>query len=387
MKRTLILLALVIMASGAFAQFKKDKKAAIKALEKQELTQAKEAIDKTMSYPEAANDAEAWLYKGKIYMALGAKDQENINSALLNDAYDAFYKVNSLDGKYKLDVITNLNAIAGQFFNAGIKNYENKKFDEGISNFGKAIKINEDNKLVDTMAYYGTALCYEGKAAIDKSLINTAIEKYEYLTKLQMKNPRVYAVLANLYKESGKMDMAMNTILTATTLFPKDPDLMITEANIHFANNDYNKADGILSQLKQDNAKNIPVLYAIAVNYDVNKNNEKYSPDVKAKLFKAAEETYKEIVAIDPENTDATFNLGALYYNKGGDLINAANALPMNETEKYNAMLKDGNDNLAKAMPYLEKILEKDPNNDAAKASLREIYTRLNLKEKIGNLK
>ena len=68
MKRTLILFALIMLVTVAFAQFKKDRNAAYNAWQKPDLVKAKEAIDKAITYPEATTDAKVWYYRGGIYL-------------------------------------------------------------------------------------------------------------------------------------------------------------------------------------------------------------------------------------------------------------------------------------------------------------------------------
>ena len=68
MKKNLILFALIMLVSAAFAQFKKDQTTAYNAWMKKDLAKAKEAIDKAITYPEAATDAKVWFTRGNIYL-------------------------------------------------------------------------------------------------------------------------------------------------------------------------------------------------------------------------------------------------------------------------------------------------------------------------------
>ena len=134
---------------------------------------------------------------------------------------------------------------------------------------------------------------------------------------------------------------------------------------------------------KEKEPKNVSVLYAIGVTYDLLKNDTNLSDAERLEYFNAAIQGYKETIAVDPNYFDALFNLGAIYYNKGGEVINEANKLPISETAKYDKMLADGNNFLNMALPYLEQCETLQPQDKATLISLKEIYTRLNMKEKL----
>ena len=134
---------------------------------------------------------------------------------------------------------------------------------------------------------------------------------------------------------------------------------------------------------KEKEPKNVSVLYAIGVTYDLLKNDTKLSAEERSKYFDAAIQAYKETIDVDPNYFDALFNLGAIYFNKGGEVINEANKLPINETAKYDKMLADGNNYLNLALPYLEKCETIQPKDKNTLVSLKEIYARLSMKQKL----
>jgi len=386
MKRTLILFALIMLVSVSFAQFKKDRTAAYNAWQKPDLVKAKEAIDKAITYPEAAADAKVWYYRGGIYLDIQVSPAKAVLAPdAINVAFEAYTKARELDTKedFKPEITAKLAAIGGEFFNEGITYFQQNNFDGAIPYFDKAINIAKDNHAIDTLANYGSALCYEKKAASDKAFLDKAIEKYQFLVDVKMKEISIYTSLANLYKDKGDIDKATAILDLGKTIYPGNSDLIITEANIYISTNNHAKAVSSLMIAKEKEPKNVSVLYAIGVTYDLLKNDSKLPEDERLKYFNAAIDGYKETIAVDPNYFDALFNLGAIYYNKGGDVINEANKLPINETAKYDKMLADGNNYLNLALPYLEKCQELQPKDKATLVSLKEIYTRLNQKEKL----
>jgi tetratricopeptide (TPR) repeat protein len=386
MKRTLILFALIMLVTVAFAQFKKDRTAAYNAWQKPDLVKAKEAIDKAVAYPEASTDAKVWYYRGGIYLDIQISPAKAVLAPdAINIAYDAYIKARELDtkGDYKTDISAKLDAIGGEYFNEGITFFQQNNYDGALPYFEKAINIKKDNGAIDTLANYGAALCYEKKAALDKAFLDQAIAKYQFLVDIKMKEVSIYTSLSNLYKEKGDIDKAVAILDQGKSIYPGNSDLIITEANIYISTNNHAKAVSSLMVAKEKEPKNVSILYAIGVTYDLLKNDTKLPEDERQKYFDAAIAGYKETIAVDPNYFDALFNLGAIYYNKGGEVINDANKLPISETAKYDKMLADGNNYLNLALPYLEKCEELQAQDKATLISLKEIYTRLNLKEKL----
>jgi len=325
MKRTLVLFALIMLVSGAFAQFKKDRTAAYNAWNNKDLVKAKESIDKAVAYPEAATDAKVWFYKGGIYLDIQVSPAKALLAPdALNIAYEAYLKARELDTKedFKTDIAARLSAIGGEFFNEGISQFQQNNYDGAIPYFEKAVNIAKENHVIDTLANYGAALCLEKKAITDKAYLDKAIEKYQYLVDIKMKEVSIYTSLANLYKDKGDLDKASEILAQGKAVFPGNSDLIITEANMYISTNNHAKAISSLMVAKEKEPKNVSVLYAIGVTYDLLKNDTKLSEAERTQYFNDAINAYKETLEVDPNYFDAMFNLGAIYFNKGGEVIN-----------------------------------------------------------------
>ncbi len=386
MKRTLVLFALIMLVSAAFAQMKKDRTSAYNYWMKKDLVKAKEFIDKAIAYPEAVTDSKVWFYRGNIYLDIQLSPAKAVLAPdAINVAYDAYLKARELDTKeeFKEDITARMAAIGGEFFNEGISYFQQNNFDGAIPLFDKAIKISADNHVIDTLANYGAALCLEKKASKDVVFLDQAIAKYQYLVDIKMKEVSVYTSLANLYKDKGNLDKASEIIGIGKSLFPGNTDLIITEANMYISTNNHAKAVSSLMVAKEKEPKNVSVLYAIGVTYDLLKNDTKLPDAERADYFTKATDAYKEAIAVDSNYFDAIFNLGAIYFNKGGEVINEANKLPISETAKYDKLLAEGNNYLNLSLPYLEKCEKIQPLDKPTLVSLKEIYTRLNKTEKL----
>ncbi len=385
MKRTLVLFALIMLVSAAFAQMKKDRTSAYNYWMKKDLVKAKEFIDKAVAYPEAATDAKVWYYKGGIYLDIQLSPVKAVLAPdAINVAYEAYQKAKVLDTKeeYKGDIAARLAAIGGEFFNEGISFFQQNNFDGAMPLFEKAINIGKENQIIDTLANYGSALCLEKKAAADKAFLDKAIAQYQFLVDIKMKEVSIYTSLANLYKDKGDLDKASSIINLGKVQFPGNTDLIITEANMYISTNNHAKAVASLMVAKEKEPNNVSVLYAIGVTYDLLKNDTKLPEAERTDYFNKAISSYKETIALDANYFDALFNLGAIYFNKGGDVINEASKLPFSEEAKFNKMTEEGNNYLNLALPYLENCEKLQPKDKPTLTSLKEIYMRLKMTEK-----
>ncbi len=381
MKKTVFMLALVFLAGTTFAQMKKDRTSAYNYWQKGELAKAKDFIDKAVAYPESATDAKVWFYKGGIYLDIHLKKEFKILAPdALNISYDAYAKSRDLDSKdeYKGEIMLRMITIGGELFNEGINFFKSNDYDKATRYFDRAIQISKENKSIDTLAIYGSALCYDKKGDKDK-----AIATYSELVDLQMKEPSIYTSLAMLYKDKGEIDKATKTLEQGLTQYPGNNDLIITQANIYISTNQHDKALKSLFAARDKEPKNISIHYAIGVTYDLLKNDSTSSQAVRDNYFNEAVKAYQETIKLDSNYFDALFNLGAVYFNRGGDVINIANKLPLSETKKYETMMAEGNDFLKKALPYLEAASRIQPTDKPTLVSLKEIYARLSMMDKL----
>ncbi len=140
----------------------------------------------------------------------------------------------------------------------------------------------------------------------------------------------------------------------------------------------------------KDDSRYIGILINYAINnkkYDIatviidkaiadNPNNAQYY-DLKGVLLEnqngRIDESYqyfKRAVELDESFIKANFDMGRYYYNMALKETDAAKAKEL----------------LAKAMPFMEKVLAAEPQNRAAKDALKAIYYNLNNSEKLQSL-
>ena len=101
-----------------------------------------------------------------------------------------------------------------------------------------------------------------------------------------------------------------------------------------------------------------------------------------------AVEAYMKSLAIKEDYFDANYNLGALYFNKAVQMVNEANdmwkpRMSKDESAKQTEMEKGGKAMFSSALPYLESALDVDPDDRETLRSLRDIYARVGMDDKM----
>jgi hypothetical protein len=81
--------------------------------------------------------------------------------------------------------------------------------------------------------------------------------------------------------------------------------------------------------------------------------------------------TYKNALEVDPHNTIALFNLGALYYAKGKALFDKSQNIKDNE--QYDILVKEALLDFETAKPYFEQALSEDPSSLETVQALKTI--------------
>ena len=98
---------------------------------------------------------------------------------------------------------------------------------------------------------------------------------------------------------------------------------------------------------------------------------------------------YEKAIQENDKYADAYYNAGALLIDKASEIYQEANDKDPSEYSNFNAYLAATDEMAAqakvydeRALPYVEKTLELQPEDAAVKQALKGIYTRLKMMDK-----
>ncbi|MFT7377775.1 MAG: tetratricopeptide (TPR) repeat protein [Sphingobacteriales bacterium] len=235
-----------------------------------------------------------------------------------------------------------------------------------MENFGFILEMNPE----DTVALYNSALAAERSGNSDLTR-----EFYGKLIGMDYDQPEMYRSLANNYLTSSDTASGLTIIEKGRTRYPEYNGLVIDELNIYIAQGKLKEAIGKLEAATTADPENQTLFFALGAAADNIQN------------FQKAIEAYKKAIELDGNYFAANYNLGALFYNKGVNLVQAANKISFNDTKAYEKAKASFIAEFNSALPYLEKSLELDSEDKNTLISLKEIYVRLGDLEKSKEMK
>jgi tetratricopeptide (TPR) repeat protein len=170
-------------------------------------------------------------------------------------------------------------------------------------------------------------------------------------------------------------------LVEGRTKFPDDPSLLFTEINALLK---AGKLDELIDRLKQAIKKeegNIGLYVTLGNVYDnLFQSMLKEKNDAKAtEYFTEANKYYGQALARDPKNVDATYSIGALYYNKAAFLTQEMNEITDFSgagLKKLDALKNQVMGLFDQALPYFQKAESLNPNDTNTLVALTEIFAR-----------
>jgi tetratricopeptide (TPR) repeat protein len=383
-----ILLTFLLLTLSAYFSFSQ-KSNLVKAdnyRKYEEYDKAKEAIDEATANEQTKGMEKTWYYRGLIYHALYNNPTFGyLCDHCLETAYEAFTKANAINPKneWSSEIASVRFPLLGRdFFDRGVKQFNNAQFAEALNSFEKVQKILPS----DTSSILNSAYSAEKAKDFDK-----AKDYYNRLITMHFKDPAIFMSLSNIYKQQKDTVHALLTIQEGKKVFPDSMNIILTEINLLLALGRSNEAIAAIDNAIKREPKNASLYMALGSSYDNVANprdangNELTRPVNYSELMTKAEQAYQKGLQVNPNSYELNYNLGAIYFNQAAELANTANNLKsVAEYDKaklrYIAKFQD-------AQPYLERALELSPNDKSTLISLRQLYLQTNQTEKYNKIK
>lgn len=397
MKTKFLTIALSFLSVVAIAQ-KKEIRDAGKALDKGNYAEAKTLLDQAEPNLASLNDrfkTDFYLYKGQTLLGTG----ENKSVKELQEAAAAFKQARELGSN---EAEEGLSAVANSLVQGAIKDQNEEKYREAADKLYAGYQMNKR----DTLYLY-----YAASNAINAADYVTALEYYETLRDLGYSGEETTYVAVN--KETGEeeaMSQSQRDLMVKTGQYtnpedrkspPKSGEIAKNIALIHIAQGNDEKAVAAMEAAKAANPGDLTLLQSEADMYYKMGDKDRYKQIMEAIVEKdpnnptlyynlgvssyevgdvdAAVNYYQRALQIDPELTDARLNIAAAILSKEGAIVEEMNSLGMSKADvkKYDELAEERKKLYSEALPYLEKVIENNPDNKDAMRTTMNIYYQL----------
>jgi tetratricopeptide (TPR) repeat protein len=253
MKRLSLLLAITCIGIGAFAQSSKVS-SAINYLDNGELDRALESIEVATLNEKTANSAKTWLYRGRVYSAIGFDQSGNFTNLAVAPLDSALYSFNyaltlSDVDKYKKLLLLEYQNLQFGFFNMGAQAFQNKNYQLAHDAFAKSSEANLQQRGIDEKVPMDTGVIFNvGLTAERLGYEQEAMDIFQKLVDMGYNEPYVYQALSEIYNNLGRVEDAIAVINAGRKAFPTNQALIITELNFYLAQG---KVEEIVNKLQE----------------------------------------------------------------------------------------------------------------------------------------
>lgn len=381
MKTSLVLIISLLSVINLFAQ-KGKVTTALSNKEAGKLDKAiaaiNEAVDVNNPKTESSiNWARTWEVRGEIYQAVfQSKDEstKKLHADPLAEAFKSYQKAIELDTKNKFSnsVKIKLQLLIGDLILQAETAFNAQNYDNAFSSFEQILAIEntpiykaETPEQVDTVIIYNAAL-----SAYNAKLYDKAIEYYKKAIIYKYNGAQTYERLSESYLSKKDTAGVLEALQQGLKVYPGNSAILVQLINIYEKENRLKEAQKYLDLAISHEPNNESFYLFRGILFDRMNNPEE------------AIKSYLKAIELKPENFDAFFNLGIVYYNLGVKQIDVANSVPSNQSEKY-ATEKDKADlEFKKALPYLEKAYELKTNDRSLLEALKNVYYRIQMLDK-----
>ncbi len=333
-----------------------------------ELDKAQESIDAAILHEKTKGKAKTWKVRGQVYLAIGQTEDENfkkLSDNPLQISLESFEKCQDLDIKHKYDkeIKIHLLTLSSAFFNQGGAYYQENNFAKSFKCFESSYLVSKmlDSTTIDTVAVFNAAT-----TANKAQMYPEAVKYYKIAADYKYNGASTYVSIAYVQREMGDTAAFLATLQEGVGEFPEDNYAIILELiNYYLLNDQAEEALKYLEQALVKDPQNHTLHFAKGTLFD------------KMGDFEQSKACYEKAVEIKPDYFDAYYNLGALFFNKGREMLIAANDIPPSKPKEYDAAVKESFKEFEKALPYLEKAHEITPGEESTSLTLKEIYFKL----------
>jgi tetratricopeptide (TPR) repeat protein len=408
MKTNIFTVALSFLSVAAVAQ-KSEIRDAGDAVEDGKYAEAKTELQTAESMLSEANEKwteRFYLYKGQAYLGNG----ENASLEDLETAAEAFQKAQEMGNEE--EAVQGFEQVRNALVQSAINDQNTEDFESASDKLYYSYQLNKQDTLYLYYAAanslngqdYATALeyykdlkelGYDGSGVeylatnvetgeeevMNKEQRDIMLKTGEYENpqerKIPSKKGEIAKNIALIYIQEGEDEKAIEAIKDAKAENPDNTALLQAEADVYYRMGNKEKYNELMQEMVKKNPNDPNVYYNLGVTAAELGDNEK------------AIEYYKQALEIDPEMTNARMNIVVAILAKERAIIDEMNGLGMSkeDNKRYEELEEERKEIYEQAVPYLEKVIESDPENENVIRTAINIYNQLGEQEKAAELK
>ncbi len=372
---------------------------------KDKLSEAFTAINEALQDSEMAADADAWNIKGEIYNEIASQyvvakqlPEAADLSALPKveqpavEAANAFAKAYELAEKnfQRKDALKGMRTAQNNLNNVGFYHYEDQEYAEAHQNFKSTLEMHEllkeenEESSLEKEEDYNQQLFTAGLTALSAGMNDAAEPYFEKLYELEYDKPTVYEALYQIKSEKESPEAAYVYLEEGRKRYPDEVTLLFADINHYLKLGKLDVLIGKLEAAIEKEPDNISLYNTTGSVYDqlYQKASKEGDEEQAQKYFDKAKEYYEMALEKDADNFDATYSIGALYYNKAAvmtqELQELADDYSKEGIAKYDALREEIFAEFDEALPYFKRCEKLNPNDLNTLIALKEIYAKKN---------
>ncbi len=174
--------------------------------------------------------------------------------------------------------------------------------------------------------------------------------------------------IALIYIHKGDVEKAKQAMVAARKAYPNDVSLIISEADLYLKTKDMDMYRKLITEATQKNPNNADLFYNLGV--------------ISTETDRAeAVKNYEKALAINPNHVNANINMGTVIMFDEEKIVKEMNTLGTSakDNKRYDELKKQRNDMYRKALPYFEKAVKADPENQYAITMAANLYQALEM--------
>ena len=365
---------------------------------KAKLAEAMQKIDQAIQTPEAQALASAWLTKGDVYnrrldsdltarvMNPSAPFTGDNDALVAFEAYKMVYEMPEAKKYEKSDAVKGIQSVQASLINIGGEKYGVKEYEKAYISYEASLQAHKvlaaakAQSVFDEPAILNDQMYFTAIIASMASRCKDAIPYLEALVALD--SAKAFEPLYNCKIAAGDEAGADKILVEGRKKFPEDSGLLFAEINSYLKKGKLDELTDRLKQAIKQEPGNIGLYVTLGNVYDnLYQTMSKEKNEAKAtEYFNEAKNYYEQATAKDPNNVDAVYSVGALYYNKAAIRTQEMNALPEDFSSAGLKKLKTLRDEVMslfdQSLPYFQKAEAINPNDINTLIALNEIYAR-----------